>query len=95
MIHFTIAYKDDLEKAILAVYAAQQLLVEEPSHSDEVEVELARLKDSLLDTYRVLSRARRRFEQLSPRSKFAMRSINLRLRYLLVELALALEGENL
>ena len=82
--------KDDLEKAILAVYAIHQLLADEPTHSDEVEAELSRLQDLLRDAHDVLVRARRRFEQLSPRSKSAMRLIHLRFRHILVDLALAL-----
>ena len=82
--------KDDLEKAILAVYAIHQLLADEPSHSDEVEAELTRLRDLLRDAHDVLIRARRRFEQLSPRSKSAMRLVHMRFRYILVDLALAL-----
>lgn len=85
--------KDELEKALLAVRAAQRLLADEPEHSKEVEVELGEIADLLGEATRVLTSARRRFEQLSPRARAAMRPINLRLRRVLVEMAVIL-GES-
>ncbi len=85
--------KDDLEKALLAVRAAQRLLADEPAHSEEVEFELGKIADLLNEASRVLTSARRRFERLSPRARAAMRPINLRLRNVLVEMAVAL-GES-
>ena len=84
--------KDDLEKAILTVRAVQQLLVDEPQHSGEVEAELAKIGSALNEAARVLNCARIRFEQLSPRAKATMRSINLRFRRVLIEMVLALDG---
>lgn len=84
--------KDDLEKAILAVRAAQQLLADEPPHDAEVETELSKIAIALNEAARVLNRALFCFEQLSPKTKAAMHSINLRFRRLLTEMALALNG---
>lgn len=85
--------RDDLEKAILAVRAARQLICDEPEHTKEVEAELVRVGDALQVVYLVLVKAHRHFDQLSPRARIAAGAVNTQIRAILLKLVFALDGK--